>query len=161
MVDRDVVLRKSEAIEHRTSRLRAKLPLQAAALDADESLLNDVCFDLLQAIQACIDLAIHACTHESLGVPETPAAAFALLARHRIIAAPLAERLAAAAGLRNLIVHRYGDLVASKLADAVNARLADLDDLAAALRAHANAPRDAAGASAMGPRRSPGNPQGR
>jgi uncharacterized protein YutE (UPF0331/DUF86 family) len=139
VVDRDVALRKSEAIEHHTGRLRAKLPLRAAALDADESLLNDVCFDLLQAIQACIDLAVHACTHESLGVPETPAAAFALLEKHGIVTATLSGRLARAAGLRNLIVHRYGDLVSAKLVEAIATGLADLDDFAAALRAHADA----------------------
>ena len=137
MVDRDVVLRKSQAIEHHTSRLRAKLPLRAESLEADESLLNDVCFDLLQAAQACIDLAVHACTHESLGIPTNPATAFALLASHRIVPAPLAERLARVAGLRNLIVHRYTDLAPSKLAASINAGLGDLDEFAAALRAHA------------------------
>lgn len=140
MVDRDVVLRKSEAVEHHASRLRAKLPLQAAALESDESLLNDVCFDLLQAIQACIDLSVHACSHESLGVPESPAAAFALLARHRIIAAGLADRLTRAAALRNLIVHRYADLQAPRLLEAIATGLGDLDEFAAALRAHAGAP---------------------
>ena len=140
MVDRDVALRKSEAIEHHTSRLRAKLPLRAAALDADESVLNDVCFDLLQAIQACIDLAVHACTHEALGVPESPAAAFALLEKRGVIAPALASRLARAAGLRNLIVHRYGDLVAARLVEAIATGLGDLDDFAAALRAHAGGP---------------------
>ena len=140
MVDRDVALRKSEAIEHHASRLRAKLPLRAAALDADESLLNDVCFDLLQAIQACIDLAVHACTHEALGVPESPAAAFALLEKHGVIASVLSSRLARAAGLRNLIVHRYGDLMTAKLVEAIATGLGDLDDFAAALRAHAVGP---------------------
>src|SRR5688572_5829795 len=101
VVDRDVVLRKCEAIEHHASRLRAKQPLAAAALSADESLRNDVFFDLLQAIQACIDLAVHACAHESLGLPDTPAAAFALLEENRVISARLATRLAKAAGLRN------------------------------------------------------------
>ena len=137
MVDRDVVLRKSETIEHHASRLRAKLPLRAAALDRDESLLNDVCFDLLQAIQACIDLAVHACTHDSLGVPETPAAAFALLETHGVIGGGLSKRLAAAAGLRNLLVHRYADLTTGKLVEALTAGLGDLDDFAGALRAHA------------------------
>jgi uncharacterized protein YutE (UPF0331/DUF86 family) len=134
VVDRDVLLRKSEAIEHHASRLRAKLPLDAATLESDESLLNDVCFDALQAIQACIDLAVHACTHESLGAPESPAYAFALLARHRIIPAALAERLAKAAGLRNLLVHRYADLDASKLVEAVSSGLDDLDQFTVALR---------------------------
>jgi len=105
VVDRDVALRKSEAIEHHASRLRAKLPLRAAALDADESLLNDVCF--------------------------------ALLEKHGIIAPVLSSRLARAAGLRNLIVHRYGDLVAAKLVEAIATGLGDLDNFAAALRAHA------------------------
>jgi uncharacterized protein YutE (UPF0331/DUF86 family) len=138
VVDRDVVLRKSEAIEHHTSRLRAKCPLRAEALDRDENLLNDVCFDLLQSIQACIDLAVHACSHEALGVPETPAFAFGLLARNSIITTQLADRLSRAAGLRNILVHRYTDLATSKLAEAVNTGLAELDDFSAILRARAS-----------------------
>ena len=137
MVDRDVVLRKCQAIEHHASRLRAKHPLAVTALAADESLRNDVCFDLLQAIQACIDLAVHACTHESLGVPETPAAAFALLGAKGVIPATLASSLAKAAGLRNLIVHRYADILAPKLIEAIASGLGDLDEFAATLQAHA------------------------
>ena len=66
MVDPDIVLRKAQAIEHHTARLRGKLPLHGTALAADESLRNDVCFDLIQAVQACIDLAVHACSHDAL-----------------------------------------------------------------------------------------------
>lgn len=141
MVDKDVVLRKSEAIAHHVNRLRAKLPLHAAALEADESLCNDVCFDLLQAIQACIDLAVHACTHESLGVPESPAVAFTLLARHRVIPERMSFRLARAAGLRNLIVHRYADIVGPRQVDAITTGLGDLDDFSSALRVYADASR--------------------
>jgi uncharacterized protein YutE (UPF0331/DUF86 family) len=137
VVDRDVVLRKSEAIEHHTTRLRAKLPLLPEALDENESLLNDVCFDLLQAVQACIDLAVHACAHEALGAPESPASALALLAKHRIIGGPLAAKMTKAAGLRNLIVHRYGELDIRRLAQAISEGLGDLDEFAAALRGHA------------------------
>ena len=95
MVDKDIVLRKSEAIEHHASRLRAKLPLEAAA--------------------------------------------FALLARHRVIPEPLSFRLARAAGLRNLIVHRYTDILAPRLVEAIAAGLSDFDAFAGALRAHAGA----------------------
>lgn len=137
MVDRDIALRKSESIEHHSSRLRAKLPMEAAALAANESLLNDVCFDLLQAVQACIDLAIYVCTQESLGVPDTPAAAFDLLEKHRVVSDELAARLSRAAGLRNLIVHRYGDVDTRRLAEAINTGLPDLDDFASAIRRHA------------------------
>jgi len=141
VVDRDVVLRKCEAIEHHVSRLRAKRPLSAAALEADESLRNDVCFDVLQALQACIDLAVHACTHESLGVPETPAVAFALLERNSVIPAGLGSSLARAAGLRNLIVHRYADIDATRLVEAIEAGLGDLDGFASVLQARSQAQR--------------------
>ena len=69
MVDPDVVLRKAQAVEHHVARLRAKLPLQIEALATNESLRNDVCFDLIQAVQGCIDLAIHACSYEALEYP--------------------------------------------------------------------------------------------
>jgi len=80
---------------------------------------------------------VHACTHESLGVPETPAAAFALLERNGVVWAALSARLARAAGLRNLIMHRYGDLDAAKPAQAIAGGLGDLEEFAAALRTRA------------------------
>lgn len=135
MVDPDVVLRKAQAIDHHVGRLRAKLPLAPAALAADESLRNDVCFDAIQAIQGCVDLAVHACSYDSLGVPEGPASAFTLLARAGVIEPSLAARLALAAGLRNLIVHQYADLDTARLIDALSAGLADLDDFVRAMLA--------------------------
>lgn len=104
-------------------------------LDADEDLRSVVYFDLLQAVQGCIDLAVHACTHDSLGVPENPAAAFALLGQHGVISPELSVQLASAAGLRNLIVHRYGDVVTGLVVDALKSGLDALEAFAAALRA--------------------------
>lgn len=79
--------------------------------------------------------AVHACTHDSLGVPENPAAAFALLGQHGVIAPELSVRLASAAGLRNLIVHRYGDVLTDLVVEALKSGLDALEAFAAALRA--------------------------
>jgi uncharacterized protein YutE (UPF0331/DUF86 family) len=49
----------------------------------------------------------------------------------------LAGRLARAAALRNLIVHRYGDLSIPRLVEAIETGLPDLADFARALRARA------------------------
>lgn len=136
VLDPDVLLRKAQAIEHHGARLRAKLPLDPRALGADESLRNDVCFDLIQAVQACIDLAIHACAHEALGVPDGPASAFTLLARNGIMEDELALRLTLASGLRNIVVHQYADLDLPTLALALEAGLPDLDAFVKAVRAH-------------------------
>jgi uncharacterized protein YutE (UPF0331/DUF86 family) len=74
----------------------------------------------------------------ALGAPETPAAAFQVIGRHGIIDMSLAGRLAQAAGLHNLIVHRYGDLDITRLVEAVSRGLANVNDFAARLRAYAS-----------------------
>ncbi len=61
----------------------------------------------------------------------------AVLEKHGVVSAALAARLARAAGLRNLIVHRYGDVVAAKLVESIAAGLGDLDEFAAAIRRRA------------------------
>ncbi len=133
MVDPDVVRAKTAALRHHGARLRARLPLSPEALEADEDLRNVVLMDLQQAIQAAIDLAVHACAHERLGAPEGPAAAFAALARAGIIGDDLGVRLAGAAGLRNIIVHRYGDLRMAALVESLARGLDDLDAFVASL----------------------------
>jgi len=120
MVDADILDRKSRASLHHIARLLARRPLDAAALEANEDLWNIVTMDLLQAIQPCIDLALHTVAHDALGLPEGPASAFALLARAGVIDRRLSVEMARAAGLRNLIAHRYGDLRHAEVARAVN-----------------------------------------
>ncbi|NIR31472.1 MAG: DUF86 domain-containing protein [Gammaproteobacteria bacterium] len=103
-------------------------------LAADEDRLNVVLMDLQQAIQGCIDLAVHACADEALGAPAGPGDAFALLARAGRIDAGLAERLTGAAGLRNLIVHRYASVETDKVLAVIRDDLGDLEAFVAALR---------------------------
>ncbi|MBI5488715.1 MAG: DUF86 domain-containing protein [Deltaproteobacteria bacterium] len=134
MVDPDILRAKAAAIRHHVARLRARRPLDVAVLDRDEDARNVVLMDLQQAIQACIDLAVHTCSHEALGSPEGPAAAFALLARAGILEDALSIRLAGAAGLRNVIVHRYGELVMERLVAQLAAGLADLEGFLAAIQ---------------------------
>ena len=134
MVDRDVLRGKTERVLHHVARLRTRAPLDPAALAADEDLLSLVTMDLQQAVQACIDLAVHACADDDLGLPSGPADAFARLARAGYLGETLATKLSGAAGLRNLIVHRYGDLDCVRLAAVVRDELPDLEAFVAAMR---------------------------
>lgn len=134
MVDRDILRGKTERVLHHVARLRARAPLDPAALEADEDLLSLVTMDLQQAVQACIDLAVHACADDDLGLPSGPADAFARLARADYFDEALAAKLAGAAGLRNLIVHRYGDLDCTRLAGVVRDDLQDLEAFVGAMR---------------------------
>lgn len=134
MVQADVLRAKTERILHHCERLRARGGLTAEQLVDDEDLRNIVLMDVQQAIQACIDLATHACTDARLGVPASAAEAFATLARERVIDAELASRLGAASGLRNLIVHQYADIELERLLTGLREDLADLPAFARALR---------------------------
>ena len=82
--------------------------------------------DLMQAIQACIDLAAHCCSHEALGAPSAPGEAFELLSASGRLDAALASRLRLTTGLRNLIVHEYEAIALEEVARVVNEQLADL-----------------------------------
>lgn len=72
MVDHAIVERKAQAVAHHLTRLRARRDVRAADLERDEDLWNVVLMDLLQAIQPCIDLAVHLVVDEGLGVVAGP-----------------------------------------------------------------------------------------
>lgn len=87
--------------------------------------LNAVKYLFVTAIEGCIDAAQHVCASEGLGAPATNADAMRILARHGVISPALADRIAAAVGFRNTLVHRYG-VIDDEI---VVASLGDLDDL--------------------------------
>lgn len=78
-------------------------------------------------IQVVVDLAVDVNAHlavTSLGrAPTTGRESFLLAAEVGAIDRDLAQRLAPAAGLRNLLVHRYADLRVELVADAVDSVL--------------------------------------
>ena len=62
------------------------------------------------SIQICIDLGAHLISELGLKPPEDYQSVFASLAQAGVIEPDLAARLADAAGLRNLLVHDYGEI---------------------------------------------------
>ncbi len=61
-----------------------------------------------------------------LDVPQSYAQVFLRLGERGILAPVLAERLAAASGLRNLVAHRYGVLDWKRVHEIASTRLDDL-----------------------------------
>jgi uncharacterized protein YutE (UPF0331/DUF86 family) len=86
-----------------------------------------------------VEAAAAACTHvlrELYGVyVEGYAACFERLARLNIIPQALAKRLAAAARLRNLLVHRYWEISDERVYRSVREGLRDFEEYAATLEA--------------------------
>jgi uncharacterized protein YutE (UPF0331/DUF86 family) len=96
-------------------RVREVLPVSADELRANRTAREVVILNLFVAIQECLDLATHWLADGGWTIPVTYAEVLLALGEHGIIERPLARRLAAATGLRNLIAHQYGAIDVDRL----------------------------------------------
>ena len=129
MVDRPLLARQVATVRDAVARVRSVLPPSSEAFAADRTAREVVILNLFVAIQACLDLAAHWLADEGWEVPQRYGDIFLALADHEIIARPLALRLVAAAGLRNLVAHQYGALEWKRIYGAASST--ELDDLEA------------------------------
>lgn len=90
--------------------MAAHLPVHPDDLRPMTSSTDTVVLHLWRAVQVVIDLAVSTCVRLGLGSPPTYADAFRQLAAADLLPDDLADRLARAAGFRNLVVNGYGQL---------------------------------------------------
>jgi uncharacterized protein YutE (UPF0331/DUF86 family) len=128
MVDSVVLAGKLSAIRDAVARIRDVLPPSIESFRADRTVREVVTLNLFVALQESLSLATHWLADEGWDVPQTYGEIFMVLADRNVLDRALAVRLRGAAGLRNVIAHRYGVLDVDRIfAIASN----DLDDLLA------------------------------
>jgi len=110
------------------------LPPSSEELRAGTDAADAVVLNLWQAVQMTIDLATAACLHFKLPAPGTYAEAFRHLGEAGVLDRGLAERLAAAAGFRNLVVHAYQALDLKRVQSIALSGPGDLREFLLALR---------------------------
>ncbi len=133
-LDIDVLAEKAAAMERHLARVAALLPADPADLRPETEASDGVILHLWQAVQIAIDLAMSATVKAGLGAPSTYADAFRRLAFAGLLDEELGDRLARAAGFRNLIVHAYADLDLARVHEAARVGPPDLRALVVALR---------------------------
>ena len=131
MTDRALVEKKLAAIVAAVSDLQRLARPEHIRDDVREERFIEHTLQL--AIQAALDVASHIVSDEALGEPATNRELFALLARAGWLESPLASRLSAMAGLRNILVHGYDAVDLSIVEDVVRHRLGDLLEFVAAI----------------------------
>jgi uncharacterized protein YutE (UPF0331/DUF86 family) len=109
-LDRELLAERSASTLAHLDRVAAHLPADSADLRPMWSITDTVVLHLWQAIQVVLDLATSSCVRRGLGSPATYGDAFRLLADAGVITPALADRLARAAGFRNLLVRAYVSL---------------------------------------------------
>ncbi len=130
MVDPEVVRRRLREIDRRLAALRAIAAGERDGFLTDLDLQATTERHLQVAIQAAIDVALHVLADDMAETPSDYGSAFTLLARAGIVSDELGDRLRAAAGLRNVLVHAYVEVDP----ELVWTHLDDLDDLTAFAR---------------------------
>lgn len=133
-LDRQTLAEKAAAVERHLERVADRLPASADELRTGTDAADAVVLNLWQAVQATIDLAVAACLHFKLPAPGTYADAFRQLGEAAVLDRALAERLARAAGFRNLVVHAYHSLDMTRVHSIARTGPTDLRAFLAALR---------------------------
>jgi len=88
--------------------------------------LEALTLNVERACQAAIDLAMHVVALKHLGMPQSQADAFRLLADAGEIEGVLAERMIGMCGFRNILVHQYQELEIDSLHKVATQRWTDL-----------------------------------
>ncbi len=90
--------------------LRQRAQQDRDRLRTDEVLLSATKYRFVTAIEAMLDVAHHLLAAELWGPADDSAAAVRILARHGVLDRDLADRLAEAVGLHNVLVHGYAEV---------------------------------------------------
>ena len=133
-LDRELLAERAMVVRRHLARVSERLPARASDLLPATDASDAVILHLWQAVQVAIDLAMSACLHWDLGAPPSYADAFRRLAGAGKIEAALADRLARAAGFRNVIAHAYDRLDMLRVHRTAMEGPRDLEAFLAALR---------------------------
>jgi uncharacterized protein YutE (UPF0331/DUF86 family) len=131
MVDADLVSAKLAELTDRLARVRRHRRPSAQDLAADRDALELVSFNLMLAIQTCLDVASHIIADEGWPPATDLAGSFRRLGEQGVISEGLAREMARAAGLRNIVAHLYAGIEAALIHAAASESLVVLDRYAA------------------------------
>ena len=127
MVRPDLVARKVARASAWLADVRRLIGRPADQFLADPPGRDLAAFYLFLAIQECIDLAAHWVADAGWPPPDDAASTFDTLASHGVLPTDLADRLRAAAGLRNRIAHGYAATDYGRLHREATAGIGDLE----------------------------------
>jgi uncharacterized protein YutE (UPF0331/DUF86 family) len=127
MVDQVVLVAKVAQIEKCLIRVKTKRSPSLEHFETDVDNQDVVLFNLMQAIQGCIDLAAHVVSDEGYGMAGSMQEFFYLLQSNQVISRELAEAMSKAVGFRNLVVHEYTKIDFALVHDIATNGLGDIE----------------------------------
>lgn len=127
MVDVNVVAEKLKQLSLHIAKVRAHCPADPEELEENSDALDLVSFNLLLAVQICLDSANHVIAEEDWEPAATAREAFERLEERGAITRQTAGALRQAVGLRNLVTHGYAGVDPAKIQAAAKNGPTDLE----------------------------------
>ena len=129
----DVILNKIQAIHRCIARARDEFSLAGDAFRTDYSRQDAAILNIMRACEQAIDLANHTIRTGKMGIPQTSAESFELLARQGVISPDMAGKMTRMVGFRNTAVHQYQALNLAIVEAVVVSGLDDIIDFGDAI----------------------------
>ena len=107
MIDRHLIVSKADKVDRCLKRILEKRSVTLKEFLNDIDRQESILFNLQMAIQNCIDIAAHIASDENLGVAGSTNELFYLLQDNDYLSLNMTEKMVAAVGFRNLVVHEY------------------------------------------------------
>lgn len=130
MVDTDLVTAKLRDLALRIRRVRLHSPETPEELLKDQDALDLVSFNLMMAVQACLDVASHLIADEGWEPATASAESFVRLEEQGVISKATSSALGLASGLRNVVAHEYATVQPELIHKAAREGLSDLERFA-------------------------------
>ena len=127
MVDQNLVTAKLSELSERIQRIRQHRPETAAGYKEAPEVLDLVSFNLMLAVQLCLDVASHLIADEGWPPAPTLAEHFTRLREQGVLTRDTESALAKATGLRNVVAHTYAKVEPAKIHEAATRGLTDLE----------------------------------
>jgi len=128
MVDKDLLFAKISSVKKHLNRMKKQAGTTLSEFLNDADAQDIILFNLQLAIQNCIDIAAHIVSEEVMEVAGSTSEMFYYLEENEVIKQQLTEKMIKAVGLRNLIVHEYGNLDMKIVYEASRHDIKDLND---------------------------------
>lgn len=126
-MDLDIVVNKIATIERCLERVRKTYNEDSKNLE-DLDKQDIIILNIQRVCEAAIDISMHICAQQGLGIPQANADAFGFLFEKGVITSELHQSLKSMVGFRNVAVHDYQKLNLKILRAVIEEHLQDLTE---------------------------------
>ncbi|MBI4175618.1 MAG: DUF86 domain-containing protein [Candidatus Aenigmarchaeota archaeon] len=125
MIERDVINAKFDILQRDLAFAKELGRVKPAEFGFKEE--QAAKYTLLEIAEACIDIASHIVAARGFRRAEEYSELFQILREEGVISPALGDRLSAMAKMRNLLIHRYGEVDNRRLLSILGTRMGDVE----------------------------------